>query len=143
MKIDIAKIDDKIRKLQALKDLASDPEMREMLAEVVERNGNGKAHGHFPVSCKKDPSSSSVGLTENVKKACLSASGGTFTVNSILKKVEDMGFPVTAKDKLVAVYGAMRRLRFAGFLEVVEEGSANKPAKWIVSNGHKQMKLDT
>lgn len=134
MKIDITKIDERIRKLQQIKELASDPETRELLADVLSLNGNG----HSPKTRKVQRGS----LSDAVERACLQQAM-KFTVQDIVNALHKDSFQFAAKDEQVAVYSAMRRLRDRGVIDIVEEGGPGKPAKWIVSAGQKHMKLST
>jgi hypothetical protein len=123
MKVDIAKLDEKIRKLQHLRELAADPELASLLADFVTPNGNGvPKNGH---STRTDET----GLTESAIRACKTFAG-SFTATGLTHKMEEMGYTFTAKDKGVATYGVMNRLKDKGVLVVVEQGGPGKPAQW-------------
>jgi len=134
MAIDIAKLDEKIRRLQQIRELASDPEMRKILADVITVNGNG--------THRMSKKAQKGALTDIVETACRE-SGAKFTVKDVVERMEAQGYHFSAKDSEIATYNAMRRLRKKGVLTVVEEGGPGKPAYWSVAAGQKLMKLDT
>jgi hypothetical protein len=142
MPIDITKrIDEKIRKLEQLREFAADPEMRDLLTELVASNGNGNGNGASHTAAKKKGPKGT--LSEMVRKACLDTPGGKFTVPDLVARLHDMGYRFEAKDEAVAVYSSLNRLKDKGIVAVAEQGGPAKPAQWIVTAGQKHMKLDT
>jgi len=126
MKVDIAKLDEKIRKLQHLRELAADPEMAGLLAEFVTKNGATRAsNGHA-----KDADANA--LINYAEKACR-ALGRRFTTNDVRDKMVELGYTFTAKDPSIATYGVMNRLKKKGIISVVEAGAPGKLAKWTAT----------
>lgn len=136
MKIDVAKIKERMRKLEALLELADDPEMDEFILEKSPSNGHSKKHaannGH------REPRG---GLLEVIHKTCLEMPG-KFTIPGIVARLHEKGYEFAAKDAQVSTYSALRRLKDKGIVVVVEEGGPSHPAKWTVAAGQKAMKLD-
>jgi hypothetical protein len=55
MKLDLQKIDDRIRRLQELRRIAADPEMSAMLAEFVAESGSAEALRAMPERAPAPP----------------------------------------------------------------------------------------
>lgn len=145
MKIDVAKVKERMRKLEALLELAQDPEMDEfILDKSPSTNGHAKRnHAAQPSngngnSREKQPRG---GLLEVIQRTCLEMPG-KFTVPGIIERLHERGYEFAAKDAQVSTYSALRRLKDKGIVNVVEEGGPSHPAKWAVTAGQKAMKLD-
>ena len=130
MGIDTEKIDRKIALLQKLKELASDPEARNLLLEFVTNSGS---NGHVSPSKTRKPDASygRGDLTEAVEKACLTFTG-RFTSRLIRQKLKEIGFVFAAKDPDVALYSVLRRLEDKELIERVAVGKPGKPSEYIV-----------
>jgi hypothetical protein len=124
MRVDIKAIDDRIRKLQMLKELASDPEMATLLSEMVGSNGNS--------SKSKTPAMATANGDGRVAYAERAVRGmeGTFTTNDVTAKMKELGYVFTAKDASVATYAAMMLLKGKNIIAVREKGGPGKLAKW-------------
>lgn len=146
MQIDVAKIKEEIRKLQAIVDLAEDPEMKRFTSEKSPST-NGHVKKIHPAqhassngySRKKQQRG---GLLEVIQRTCLEMPA-KFTVPAIVERLTEQGYEFAAKDAQVSTYSALRRLKDKGVVNVVEEGGPSHPAKWTVTAGQKTMKLDS
>lgn len=145
MKIDVAKVRERMRKLEALLELAEDPEMDEFILEKSSHsNGHSKKqqsaqtnnNGH---SSQKQPRG---GLLGAIHKACLEMPEN-FTVPSIVQHLQGQGYRFAAKDAQVSAYCALRRLKDKGIVKVIDEGGPSHPATWTVIAGQKAMKLSS
>jgi hypothetical protein len=123
MAIDIKKLDEKIRKLQQLRELAADPELADMLSAFVSANGSKAADNGTSAQAEGD------GRLAYAEKA-VHALAGHFTVKEAATKMVELGYTFTAKDPSVATYGALLLLRDKGIVEVAEKGGPGKSAKW-------------
>jgi hypothetical protein len=126
MKVDIAKLDEKIKKLQHLRELAADPEMAELLAEFVTKNGAKSASNGHEQDVDANP------LITYAEKACR-ALPNRFTTNDVRDKIVELGYRFRAKSPSIATYGVMLRLKKKGIISVVEAGSPGKLAKWTAT----------
>ncbi len=126
--VDLKKLDEKIRKLQMIRELASDPETATLLNDVLSPNGNGAKNGHAP-SPQNGESANPEGLLGYADRA-VRAISGTFTTNDLITKMKELGYVFTAKDAAVATYGVMLRLRDKGVISIVEKGGPGRLAKW-------------
>lgn len=124
MTVDLKAIEEKIRKLTILKELASDPEMASMLSEFMGKNG----------VAPKAKANANNGASRIIyaEKAARSMGHNKFTTNDLTAKMIEMGYAFTAKDHLVATYGAMLLLKDKGIIEVSEKGGPGKLAKWVL-----------
>lgn len=145
MRIDVAKVKERMRKLEALLELAEDPEMDEFILEKSSANGNGKPPIQTRANSNNGHSSKKAArgrLLEVIERTCLEMPN-KFTISEIVKRLQDNGYRFAAKDAQVSTYSALRRLKDKGIVNVAEEGGPGNPSKWVVTAGQKHMKLDT
>jgi hypothetical protein len=116
MPIDISLIDRAIAKLQELRKLAADPEIAPFL-----RNGNGATvspnHETNPYELTD--------FEEAVITAC-KAVGGDFTVNTVLKKMEEQGYKFRGSEPRKSVANLLRGLNRDGHIAVKEHGKGRR-----------------
>jgi len=109
MKLDIAKIDAEIERLQSLKRLASDPRMAELFERFASSNGSQE----FVVTESSTPpiteDYSRGDLLRTVQQTC-QLFEGQFTSSDVIAKMRDRGFKFKAKNPHIAVNGVLRKL---------------------------------
>src|SRR5690348_13485468 len=118
MVVDLKKLDEKIRKLQQIRELAADPEMATLLTELVGGNGNTRNNGAKTPENTGDLGDGRIGSAEKAVRLLHS----NFTTNDVKAKMEELGYKFAAKDPSVATYSAMILLRDKGIIKVVEKG---------------------
>jgi hypothetical protein len=124
MSVDLKKLDDRIKKLQQLRELAADPEMAGLLAEFAQSSPHS-------VSAPPNGNGASLdGLFECAKKAIATFSGD-FTVKEFAEQLKAAGYKFQAKDEDIATYGVLRRLKDKGAVRISVEGGPGKAARWI------------
>ena len=122
MAIDIKKIDDKIKKLEMIRLLASDPEMVEILEGVVTPNGTGPRTA--PVESQETAAKPKRGeQTEAVREAVSGMMSARFTSADIVEAMERADFRFVAQSPTIAVNGVLRKLVKNGTLTVAVKGS--------------------
>jgi hypothetical protein len=125
MAIDVKKLDEKIRKYKMLREIAEDPEMAEMLSEVMVGNGV-KPHAAIAVAPEGDG-----GRLFYAEKAIRSFLPNVlFTGKDVTTKMQELGYKFTAKDPSVSTYGALVLLLEREIIEVGEKGAPGKSAKY-------------
>ena len=124
MAIDVKKIDDKIKKLEMLKLLASDPEMVELLEGVV--TPNETTSGGAPEETQATATKTKRGDQRKAVLKSISEMLGRFSALDILEAMERGGFQFSAKSPIIAVNGVLRKLVKGGSLTVAVEGSGTK-----------------
>jgi hypothetical protein len=132
MAIDVSKIDDRIRKLQELRRIASDPELADLLAELVSVNGHQNQRSPFgnkpvvEVNAGLEPEFGQ--FTRIVRQVC-STLPGRFSIRDVMRELEKISYQITAQKPLVAVGGVLRKLADPKrkVLRLVEESSGRKP----------------
>jgi len=132
MHIDTARIDEKIRKLEQIKKLAADPEMAELLLELVTKNGDKP---RISTKIEGNGKRTKGEFMETVEKLCLTFPS-RFTVNDVVIGLQNGGYTFTAHNPSVATYSALRRLTKHHVISLLEKGRRGKPAKFIVSKAH-------
>jgi hypothetical protein len=116
----IAEQQERIKKLQELKKLASDPEMLTLLESLVAQNGNG----HKPQSAKtrRHKKHRKGHLLKATQKA-IGTLVGTFTVHNVVEAMQHAGFNFAAQKPAVAVGSVLRKLAEQDKLTLAVEGS--------------------
>lgn len=118
MPINIATIDAKIRKLQELKRLASDPEMLQILESLVAPSAN-KPQAPQP-NPRPGPRR---GEQRNAVFRAMREISGRFTATDIVGVLKTNGFVFAAKSPSIAVNSILRKLVAKGELVVAVQGS--------------------
>jgi|SRR5208282_3320431 len=120
MAIDLKALDEKIKKLQLIRQIAADPELLPLLQSVLVSNGNGESMAHTPRPALK-------GVRREVFKHVHESSdlGNYRTAKEILDRMSDYKF--ASKNHLLTVKEQLRELEQAGLVEKAgkrEDGSA-------------------
>ena len=112
MKIDVSRLDAKIRKYQLLKELLSDPEMVNACLEIISSNGH-KA----PEPAKTEPKISSTARATTQRGELFEAAKqvadgltGKFSSKELLNHIKGHGYALAAKREDVAIAGVLKRL---------------------------------
>ena len=133
MRLDVAKIDDRIRKLQQLRKLAEDEDFVDLFNQVLS-NGNGNAR---PAPLVKPRSNGHAGVgkkgsfTKEVEKVCGEFKANFFVARDVLNKLHEREFPIEAKNKYTAVLGILKKMVDRKQLTVTE-AEGRKP--YVYSN---------
>jgi hypothetical protein len=128
MAIDLAAIDRKINQWKRLRQLAEDPEVLEMLQELVSTNGNkptpaavGEAQGQLPIESAAAPTL--IGTVERL----INTVPGEHTVPTLVQRLERMGWNFGADNHAVAVGTAVRRLGERKAIRLLRDSSGRRP----------------
>jgi hypothetical protein len=123
MAIDLNALDEKIRKLQLIRSLASDPEMAKLLQDVISKNGNAvQAPPQTPLTERK-------GVRYEVLKFVAPASelGDYRTAKQIVGLMEGERFRFNSQDHAGTVRDCLRELERERLVEragTYEDGAA-------------------
>jgi len=124
--IELNDIRERIRKLQELEKVMSDPAMAILLNEVLAaKNANNTA---IPANTQHEYKANKKGtLVEGIERICMSFPlERQFTIKDVVEAYEQAGNIFIAKDKAIAAYGAMQRLVARGTLSE-HKGVGKKP----------------
>jgi hypothetical protein len=118
MRLDTSRLDARIRKLQTLKELLSDPEMVTACMEMI--SGNGRT----PLEPAKTQAKNTPGKRAETKRGELMEVAkkiadeipGKFRSRDLLNKIKGNGYQFSAKKDDVAVAAVLKRLVKHGFL---------------------------
>jgi hypothetical protein len=123
MVLDVSRIDERIRKLQIIREMAADPEFVSLFTEFISTNGAGKkratAHKGGNYTARKGS------FTEAVLESCKAFGAATFTARDVQKRVQERKYHIEAKNPYTAVLGIMKKLVDRGFLRVTEASGRN------------------
>jgi hypothetical protein len=116
MAIDLIALDEKIRKLQLIRSLASDPELARLLQDVVSSNGSGT---HAAASPPQKPLGERKGQRYEVLKYVADASeiGDYRTATQITQRMEEAKFKFNSHDHPTTVRDCLRELEKEGLVE--------------------------
>lgn len=140
MAVDLKAIDDRIRKLQKLRELLADedtckliadPEVLNMLRDSVTANGNGNsashaASEHAPESEDTDERLPAEGSLKRRVLDTARAFTGKFDIRSIVEQMTREGFEF-GRDPMLSVNQAMRHLARENLVRLVRAGSGRQP----------------
>ena len=130
MRIDTAKIDEKIKRLQDLKRIASDPEMVRLLLETVSDNSvETQPNRSSPRTSRKRGGTKKGELAQAVKKAVASINHA-FTADTVVSWMQTHDYIFTAKDPKIAVNGVLRKMAKKQQLKIVKAGSGRVPNEY-------------
>jgi len=128
--IDVHKVERRIRKLQQLVQLAKDPELVELLLEMVSPESH-KA----PAPAKKAAESTGNGNgktqrgeLEKVARRAIHALPTTFNSGDLIRAVKASGYVFTAKDEGIAISGVLKRLVKKKVLKRMDDGKSKRNA---------------
>jgi hypothetical protein len=120
VKINVRKLDAKIAKLQALRRLATDPDLSDFIDVVglkSEANGNGD-------NSDQNGNGHTTALKGNVLAACKALGIGRFTIKEVYESMQKMENGDSGTEKSVA--NVLRLLAHEGDLLVVERGQGRR-----------------
>jgi hypothetical protein len=120
MKINVRKLDAKIAKLQALRRLATDPDLSDFIDVVglkTESNGNSN-------SGLEENGNGHTALKGNVLAACRALGIGRFTIKEVYESMQKMGEGDSGTEKSVA--NVLRLLAHEGDLIVAQRGQGRR-----------------
>ncbi|MFZ0770493.1 MAG: hypothetical protein WCA49_02870 [Candidatus Sulfotelmatobacter sp.] len=125
MGIDLVALDDKIKKLQLIRQLASDPDVASLLADIV--TGNGVA-AHKP----QTPPAERKGVRYDVLKYVVHPSTleDFTTARQITEKMEKAKYEFKSKKHLVTVKESLRELEKEGLVEKHDKRTEIGAAQW-------------
>lgn len=137
MAIDLKALDRKIAKLQRLKELASDPEMLELLKDLTGSNGGGERAATIATSkAEKTPTENAElqltgdlastrrgSLKRNVWRFIPESEATPLTARTIADSMSGAGYEFRAKDPKLAVLEVVKGYHAAGMVEKCGETS--------------------
>ena len=134
-KITVQGIDEQIRKLEELKRFVSDPTTAPLIEQLISQNGNVNAASR--VVPKKTESfhgqtTPRGELLDAVEAVCRATGHAEFTCRQVIEQLDAKGYRFQAKNKMVAVNGALKRLVKRNVLKVTEKGTAKKASTYKI-----------
>jgi hypothetical protein len=133
----VEKIDVKIRKLQQLRELASDPEMLSMLSSLVEGRTNGTAMssiGGYSAKARSklkktlDTATTPKGVLKAGVVNAIQKAPDTFSGYSLTDQMIKEGFPFTAANPATAVNDVLRvMLKKGHHIKIAKRGRGSSP----------------
>ncbi len=135
MKIDIGKVRERIRKLQEVERIASDPEMLALLETVIV-NGNGPKNHVEPkqpgtMGAKDETESKKRGAVLDAVREAAMCHSGPFDGYQLAQEMEASGFVFSSKSPAITVNDALRSLVKKGEFEIHESGKTGQPTRFI------------
>lgn len=129
MPIDLAALDAKIKKLQMIRKLASDPDVVDLLSDIVTSNGNGGASRkpQIPVAERKGVRYDVLKHVPSSDPSDPSDSGVPLTAKEIAEKMEEFKYKFKSQDHPTTVRESLRELEKERLIEkagVNEDGAA-------------------
>jgi len=128
------KVEERIRKLQLIHQIVSDPELlsllQEVLADADSKNGlalapqEGEPEKSGPERAVESPKRGN--LLRRVLDTANSMPG-PFDVNAIEQRMVQSGFPFGAKSPKIAVGSALRKLERRNMIRILTRGSGSAP----------------
>jgi hypothetical protein len=123
---------DKMRKLRMVEEILADPELVELLLQMLPT-----ANGKRPEAAKTKAKSASPkraftgrGDLEAAVTKALPYLSGSFTSRELIAKVESTGYVYTAKDKGIATSSSIKRLINKGILARADSSKNRKDFKY-------------
>ena len=136
MKLDLAKIDAQIEKLQSLKKIAADPELLGLL-ETLMLNGNGVANGAAPIAVT-DQTTAAISPRLRLKQGTVVRAVAdnaamqleNFTAYTLAEEMIREGYHFQGKTKPGVIVGDILRsvLIPKGIVRIVRKGKGSDPA---------------
>lgn len=125
MAIDLVALDEKIRKLQLIRQLASDPDVASLLVEIVGGNGIAAQKAQAPPVERK-------GVRYEVLKYVVHPSQleGYRTARQITDLMEEAKYKFNSKDHAVTVRESLRELERERLVEKAGTSSEDGAALW-------------
>jgi len=137
MAIDLTALDEKIRKLQLIRQLASDPDLSKLLQDVIVGNGSAAPPVWKPPAAERkgvrydvlgyvpscDPSDSSSSDSS-------SDAGVALTAKEIAEKMEEAKYKFKSKDHITTVRESLRELEKERLVEKAGTNSEDGAAMW-------------
>jgi hypothetical protein len=138
--LNVSKIDERIRKLQELRRLASDPEMLHLLRELVDDSANrnesaaeapAPSAAVAPVAITREPRMRRPRKGALIKTASrvVDTLAGEYDFHAVMDRMREVGFQFAGKPE-VAVNGVLRKLLKRKRIVLVEEGVGRTPNKY-------------
>jgi len=126
------RIAQEISRLQELQRFLDDPTTGAILERYFSQNGDGNTS--LPTARVNRNPSKRGALLLAVKKAAREhfPDSSEFTAAELIKQMMDSGYKFDAKNKVIAVNGALRRLVKKGAIAQTIEGSGRRGAKYKV-----------
>lgn len=128
MKMDLQRLDNRIRKLQQVRAFAADQEFVELFLEFLSSQND-----KLPYTKRENTSTVSKGylpregsLSAHVLTICRDFGLETFTAQEVTDMLERRKVPIEAKNKYLAVIGIMKKFVDRGLLKVVESFGRRK-----------------
>jgi hypothetical protein len=128
VKVDLQRLDNKIRKLQQVRAFAADQEFVELFLEFLS-NQNDKieaVRSQNSAAATKAYLPRDGSLSAHVFTVCRDFGNDTFTAQEVTDELEKQKVPIEAKNKYLAVIGIMKKLVDRGLLKVVESFGRRK-----------------
>ena len=123
MPIDLKALDEKIKKLQLIRQLAADPDLLPLLNDVITSNGSGQ-----PLAAQKPPAAPKGVRAVVFRHVAASGDLANYrTAREIMEAMKAAVYKFTSKDHLLTVKEQLRELEKAGLIEKAgkrEDGSA-------------------
>jgi hypothetical protein len=124
MAITLEDIDEKIRRLQELRRIVSDPSMASLLNDLI-ASKNGGCPAAIPQSEYKAKEGS---LLAKIEETCRSFGSEPFTIRQIVQRFESQGNVFEAKDKAVSAFSAVKSLVKKGIVKQIKQGYGSQPS---------------
>lgn len=116
-----AEKDAEIRKLEALKLVASDPRLVDMLIDMASKNGGRQG---ILIAAKAAPlSTQAKGALIRTAKAVCETFQGQFTAHDLIEQMKARGFAFVAAKPHIAINGILRKFIARGLVRLVDKGS--------------------
>jgi len=125
MAIDLVALDEKIRKLQLIRQLASDPDVASLLAEIVSGNGAAAPKPQKPLAERQ-------GVRYDVLKFVVHPSTleGFTTARQIMEKMQEKNYKFKSKRPATTVRESLRELEREGLVEKAGTNREDGAALW-------------
>lgn len=134
-KISLQKIDEQIRKLEELKRFMSDPTTAPMIEQLISGEVSPQ-YAKLPIG----KSTRRGALLKAVEIVCKTATSD-FTAKDVIMNLELQGYVIQAKNKAIAVNGALKRLVKRGVINVTSVGAGKRPSTYgLVRRFPREMK---
>jgi len=131
LRLSVEKIDERIAKLKELRKFAEDPDFVDLFQQCLSNNG----HPPVPKSEEQEaPTKSKRGaLLNGVLDVCRTFDG-KFDTGDVELALDAKNFPINAKNHIIALNGALNRLRKKGQVSIAKKGSGRRPTKYIFNS---------
>jgi hypothetical protein len=137
MRLDIKLIDERIRKLKQLRNLALDEDFVDLFEQVIASNGNRKRAVPPENAASNGHSNSRAGkgeFTREIQEACNTFGATQFKAKQVVGKLEDNGYVFQAKNSYTATLGVLKKLVDTHKLKLIKKGKGRNPAIYANSD---------